>query len=517
MKSKILKILGVGLTLGMVFSLVAGMLPVAAADDDDYNDNEWSLFEYPLEGEDGDWFRQAPGDPIMMIGPMAQATNGDIYTYVWIDEDEDCCHDTGYDTTFGEDKIFKSTDGGRTWAETGYSDPEVITICCPDDGEMTPGAVIDMVCSPEDPDTIFVTDGWYVYMSDTGGDEWETIGAASLEEEIMGDCDCCITEAMEPWLGGDYIRPITCLDVGYEDDSAFIFIGTVQHYSDCWDEVPYDDDSGGIVSGSVYYISLDAFPSDWTDLQLDCYEDEDDEGPYNCFRIGCQPDFDDEKRIFILASGTGVVGCEEFPAVDGTSVTKGTCQTKILYTEGTPCAWTEFNELFQDCNVNNNFAVGRYVEECFDGCVEDDVGRFYAGSRFAWPDDWERDEFFCFKHRRTVLNDNTISFGGHYLQIPAGADRISYARARVDVYQRLDGNLAICYKGDTLVVYEPANKQDPVRVRKFTPAVPYQPPKEQLRPEVEKSTSKKRKSAYKPPADHPWRRSYKSRKSYHSR
>jgi photosystem II stability/assembly factor-like uncharacterized protein len=384
-KSKILKILGVGLTLGMVFSLVAGVFPVAAADDDDYNDNEWSLFEYPLAGEDGDWFRQDPDDPIMMIGPMAEATNGDIYVYVWIDEDEDCCHDQGYDTTFGEDKIFKSTDGGRTWAETGYSDPEVITICCPEDGEVTPGPVVDMVCSSEDEDTIFVTDGWYVYMSDDGGDEWEAIGAESLEEEIMGDCDCCITEALEPW-NGDYIRPITCLDVGYENDSAFVFVGTVQHYSDCWDEVPYDDDFGGIVSGSVYYISLDAFPSDWTDLQLDCYEDEDDEGPYNVFRLGCQPNFDDEKRIFILASGTGVVDCEEFPD------TSGTCQTKILYTEGTPCAWTEFNELFQDCDLDNNFAVGRYVEECFDECFEDDVGRYYGGSRFAWPTDWEDEE-----------------------------------------------------------------------------------------------------------------------------
>lgn len=135
----------------------------------------------------------------------------------------------------------------------------------------------------------------------------------------------------------------------------------------------------------------------------------------------------------------------------------------------------------------------------------------------AWPDDWERDQFFCLKHKRTVLSDNTISFGGHTLQIPPGPDRISYARARVDVHQRLDGSLAICYKGDTLVVYQPANKQDPVRVGKFTPAVPYQPPKEQPKPQAKQSTSKKRRSPYKPPADHPWRRSYKSRRRYHSR
>jgi len=48
--------------------------------------------------------------------------------------------------------------------------------------------------------------------------------------------------------------------------------------------------------------------------------------------------------------------------------------------------------------------------------------------------------------------------GGHSLrerclQIPPVPDRISYARARVDVHQRLDGSLAICNQGKTLVVY----------------------------------------------------------------
>ena len=64
-----------------------------------------------------------------------------------------------------------------------------------------------------------------------------------------------------------------------------------------------------------------------------------------------------------------------------------------------------------------------------------------------WPGELKREEVFCFKHQRTVTNDNTISFDGKRLQIPPGPDRISYARAHVEVQQRLDGSLAICYKG----------------------------------------------------------------------
>jgi transposase len=123
-----------------------------------------------------------------------------------------------------------------------------------------------------------------------------------------------------------------------------------------------------------------------------------------------------------------------------------------------------------------------------------------------WPAELDPDDLFCFKHQRTVNNDNTISFSGHLLQIPPGPDRISYARAHVEVHQHLDGSLAICHKGNTLVVYQPATSA-PVRIGKFTPAAPLpkpeppplaQPPKPKPKP--------KPRQPYKPPPDHPWRR-----------
>jgi transposase len=119
-----------------------------------------------------------------------------------------------------------------------------------------------------------------------------------------------------------------------------------------------------------------------------------------------------------------------------------------------------------------------------------------------WPKDLDPDEVFSFKHRRTVANDNTISFDGKRLQIPPGPDRLSYARARVEVQQRLDGSLVICHKDQALVTFLPATA-DPVRVGKFTPAPAPQAPPAKTQP-TQPALTKARKP-YKPPPDHPWR------------
>ena len=53
----------------------------------------------------------------------------------------------------------------------------------------------------------------------------------------------------------------------------------------------------------------------------------------------------------------------------------------------------------------------------------------------------------CFKYQRTVARDNTVRFAGHTLQLLPGPDRLSYAQARVEVQERPDGSLAVCYQG----------------------------------------------------------------------
>ena len=60
----------------------------------------------------------------------------------------------------------------------------------------------------------------------------------------------------------------------------------------------------------------------------------------------------------------------------------------------------------------------------------------------------------CFKELRKVAKDNTVRYHGHILQIFPGADRTSYARARVEVQERLDGRLLVCYQGKILTPEE---------------------------------------------------------------
>jgi hypothetical protein len=75
------------------------------------------------------------------------------------------------------------------------------------------------------------------------------------------------------------------------------------------------------------------------------------------------------------------------------------------------------------------------------------------------------EEYFCFKYSRTVGSDNVIRFGEVRLQILSTQDRLSYARCKVDVHQRLDGSLAVYYQGNALPTrpapLEPASLRKP--------------------------------------------------------
>lgn len=131
------------------------------------------------------------------------------------------------------------------------------------------------------------------------------------------------------------------------------------------------------------------------------------------------------------------------------------------------------------------------------------------GSAYVpWSHTHQWEDFFCFKHQRSVANDNTIAFNGHRLQIPPGPHRRSYARAKVKVCQHLDGSLEIRYHGESLVTFRPA-AEVPLRVGKFYPALieelnpvmPAKPPADEKPPD---------RKSYKPAADHPWRRYGKS-------
>ncbi len=65
------------------------------------------------------------------------------------------------------------------------------------------------------------------------------------------------------------------------------------------------------------------------------------------------------------------------------------------------------------------------------------------------------DAVLSFKYLRTVGNDNTVRFNGAAIQILPDAYRATYARAHVEVRERLDGSIVVTHQGRTLAA-EPA-------------------------------------------------------------
>jgi len=70
------------------------------------------------------------------------------------------------------------------------------------------------------------------------------------------------------------------------------------------------------------------------------------------------------------------------------------------------------------------------------------------------PEQLDIDGVLCIKELRRVAKDNTVQYHGKTLQLFPDVDRTSYARARVEVQERLDGSLAVCHRGKLLTPVE---------------------------------------------------------------
>jgi len=126
------------------------------------------------------------------------------------------------------------------------------------------------------------------------------------------------------------------------------------------------------------------------------------------------------------------------------------------------------------------------------------------------PDGFNPDEVFCFKYERTVGPDNVVRFGKHRLQIMPTNGRLSYAKARVEVHERMDGSLAVYYKGQCLLS-RPAPPEAPVlRIKNTARFIPgARDSREPVLAVAAKTTKPKPGRPYRPAPDHPWRRPFR--------
>ncbi len=114
----------------------------------------------------------------------------------------------------------------------------------------------------------------------------------------------------------------------------------------------------------------------------------------------------------------------------------------------------------------------------------------------APPPAFVPEQGFCFQYTRVVAADNTVRWRDGSLQLLAGRERVSYARAQVELHERLDGSVAIYYQGQCLAA-RPAPPSAPVlRARKAPRPTPTPAPR---------TAAGLSPGARRPAADHPWR------------
>ncbi len=124
------------------------------------------------------------------------------------------------------------------------------------------------------------------------------------------------------------------------------------------------------------------------------------------------------------------------------------------------------------------------------------------------------DTHFCFKYQRTVGMDNTVRFGGERVQLLPGPRRRSWARAVVEVQERLDGSVAVLYHGECLAT-TPAPLEAPLLRtrggRRGAATAADAPVPVASRPPLRRERAHARISETKPGVNHPWKRGFRQR------
>ena len=126
---------------------------------------------------------------------------------------------------------------------------------------------------------------------------------------------------------------------------------------------------------------------------------------------------------------------------------------------------------------------------------------------------------FCFKYRRTVAADNTVQFARQTFQLVPSVQRLSWAKAEVEVHERLDGSVAIYHQG-TCLTSTPAPPTAPTLRARGGPrgaAGPPTPVPAAAWPADDSRETPPPAAAPpapppKPAKDHPWRRAARARR-----
>jgi transposase len=165
----------------------------------------------------------------------------------------------------------------------------------------------------------------------------------------------------------------------------------------------------------------------------------------------------------------------------------------------------------QDRLVAELRLAGAATMEMANRTLQDFLPRFNArfgvpasqsGMAYRQPSGMDLASVLCFKYQRTVAADNTVRFAGRTLQLLPGLERPSYAHARVEVRERLDGSLVVCYRGETIASAQAPDNPIKLRARRTPRVGSLATPKKPTIPVSTNACDHNRK----PGPNHPWRR-----------
>jgi transposase len=105
-------------------------------------------------------------------------------------------------------------------------------------------------------------------------------------------------------------------------------------------------------------------------------------------------------------------------------------------------------------------AANRYLQEVYRPAFNREFAKAstMAGSAYVPFLKGSLPDILCEQHERKVDNDNTVSFEGKKLQIPADEYRYHYVRTNVRVHRYVDGTLALFHGPRRLASYDAQGK-----------------------------------------------------------
>jgi transposase len=112
--------------------------------------------------------------------------------------------------------------------------------------------------------------------------------------------------------------------------------------------------------------------------------------------------------------------------------------------------------------------LARYNQQF--GVPARETGRAYR----ALEADCDVEQICCFVYYRTVAADNSVRLGAHRIQLQPGPGRMSYAKTRVEVQERLDGAVAVYFQGQCLATQVAPEEAPVLRARTVGRPAPLQ-------------------------------------------